>query len=62
MRIGILTVLLSNLSLDEVIKKIKPLGIRTIELGAANYPGNTHLNPDMLTSPAKLKEFQTEIE
>ncbi|MSV30762.1 MAG: sugar phosphate isomerase/epimerase, partial [Bryobacterales bacterium] len=29
--------------------------------GAANYPGNAHLNPDLLNSPSKLKEFKQRL-
>jgi len=32
MKVGLFTALLAKLSLDEVIEKIKPLGIRTLEL------------------------------
>ncbi len=61
MRVGLFTALLANLSLDEVIKKIKPLGIRTVELGTGNYPGEPHLKLDWLGSPAKLKEFKQKL-
>ncbi|HUX11253.1 MAG TPA: sugar phosphate isomerase/epimerase, partial [Terriglobia bacterium] len=62
MKVGLFTVLLSNLSLDEVINKIKPLGIQTIELGTGNYPGNAHLKLDLLNAPSKLKEFKQKLD
>jgi len=62
MKIGLFTVLFSKLSLDNVIKKIKPLGIRTIELGTGNYPGDAHLKLDWLGSSAKLKEFKEKLD
>ncbi|MGH9407249.1 MAG: sugar phosphate isomerase/epimerase family protein [Terriglobia bacterium] len=62
MKIGLFTVLFSKLSLDEVIQKIKPLGIRTIELGAGNYPGDAHLKLEWLSSSAKLKEFKDRLD
>ncbi len=62
MRVGLFTVLFSRLSLDEVIRKIKPLGIKTIELGTGNYPGNPHLKLDWLTTPAKIKEFKRKLD
>ncbi len=62
MKLGLLTVLFSNLSLDEVIKKIKPLGIRAIELGTGNYPGDAHLKLDLLNSASKLKEFKQKLD
>ncbi len=62
MRVGLFTVLFAKLSLDEVIKKMKPLGIKTIELGAGNYPGSPHLKPEWLSQPAKLKDFKARLD
>ena len=62
MKVGLFTVLLSNLSLEEVITKIKPLGIQTIELGTGNYPGDAHLKLDLLKSPSQLKEFKQKLD
>jgi len=61
MKIGLFTVLFSKLSLDDVIKKIKPLGISTIELGTGNYLDSTHLQLDWVNSPAKIKEFKKQL-
>ena len=62
MKIGLFTVLLPKLSLDEVIKKIKPLGIRTIELGAGNYAGDAHLKLEWLSQSSKIKEFKQKLD
>jgi sugar phosphate isomerase/epimerase len=62
MKVGLFTALLARLSLDEVIQKIKPLGIRTVELGTGNYPGDPHLKLDLLSQPAKIKEFNRKLE
>ncbi len=62
MKLGLLTVLFGNLTLDEVIKKIKPMGIESIELGTGNYPGDAHLKLDWLNSPSKLKEFKQKFD
>ena len=61
MRVGLFTALLANLSLDDVIKKIKPLGIRTVELGTGNYPGDPHLKLEWLNAPVKIKEFKQKL-
>jgi sugar phosphate isomerase/epimerase len=61
MKIGLFTALFSNLSLEDVFKKIKPLGIRTVELGTGNYPGDPHIKLDWLSMPARLKEFQQRL-
>ena len=55
MKVGLFTALLARLSLDEVIEKIKPLGIRTVELGTGNYPGDPHLKLDWMSQPSKIK-------
>ena len=62
MKVGLFTALFSKLSLDEVIKKVKPLGIRTLELGVGNYPGEPHLKLEWLTEPAKLREFRQKLD
>ena len=62
MKIGLFTALLAKLSLDEVIEKTKPLGIRTLELGTGNYIGDPHLKLEWLSQPAKIKEFKQKLE
>jgi len=62
MKLGLLTVPYSKLSLDETIKKIKPLGIRTVELGTGNYVGDPHIKLEWLSSSAKLREFKNRLE
>ncbi|HEX5482071.1 MAG TPA: sugar phosphate isomerase/epimerase, partial [Terriglobia bacterium] len=62
MKVGLFTALFAKLSFDDVIKKIKPLGIRTVELGTGNYPGEPHLKLDWLSSPPKLKEFKQKLD
>jgi len=62
MKVGLFTALLPKLSLDEVIKKVKPLGISTLELGTGNYPGDPHLKLDLLGQAAKIKEFKKKLD
>ncbi|HEV2177942.1 MAG TPA: sugar phosphate isomerase/epimerase [Terriglobia bacterium] len=62
MRVGLFTALFGKLSLDEVIKKIKPLGIRTVELGTGNFPGDPHLKLEWLTSAVKIREFRQKLD
>jgi len=61
MKVGLFTALLANLSLDDVIRKIKPLGLRAVELGTGNYPGDPHLKLEWLNSASKLKEFKLKL-
>ena len=62
MKVGLFTALLAKLSLDEVIEKVKPLGIRTLELGTGNYPGDPHVKLDWLSQSSKIKEFKQKLE
>ncbi len=62
MKVGLFTALFAKLSLDEVIEKIKPLGIQALELGTGNYPGDPHLKLEWLKQPAKLKEFRQRLD
>ena len=62
MKVGLFTALFAKLSLDEVIEKIKPLGIQALELGTGNYPGDPHLKLEWLNQPAKLKEFRQRLD
>jgi len=41
-RVGVFTALLSQLPLEDVLKKMKSLDIHTVELGTGNYPGDPH--------------------
>ncbi|HZS51022.1 MAG TPA: sugar phosphate isomerase/epimerase [Bryobacterales bacterium] len=61
MRVGVFTALLSKLSLDQVIEKLKSLGISTVELGTGNYPGGPHCSLDMLKNKTALKEFKAKL-
>jgi sugar phosphate isomerase/epimerase len=60
-RVGVFTALLSKLSLDQVIEKLKSLGISTVELGTGNYPGGPHCSLDMLKNKTALKEFKAKL-
>lgn len=61
MKVGVFTALLANLSLDQVIKKLKALGIDTVELGTGNYPGDPHCKLAMLQNENALKDFKKKL-
>jgi sugar phosphate isomerase/epimerase len=61
MKVGVFTALLADLSLDQVITKLKKLGVNTMELGTGNYPGDPHCKLSMLENPAALKEFKQKL-
>lgn len=58
MRVGVFTVLMSDLPLKQVIQKLKGLGVDTIELGTGNYPGDAHCKLSMLDNENELQEFK----
>ena len=62
MRVGVFTALLSKLSLDQVIQKLQPLGISTVELGTGNYPGDPHCKLEMIKNRTAMKEFKAKLE
>jgi sugar phosphate isomerase/epimerase len=62
MKLGLYTALFSNLSLDEVIQKVKPLGIEALELHTGNYGKPAHIRLDLLDSPSKLNNFKQKLD
>jgi len=62
MKVGVLTVCLGHLSLDDMLAKLKSLGVDTIELGTGNYTAATHISLDLLKNKTALKEFKQKIE
>jgi len=61
MKVGVFTPLLSQLSFDAVLKKLKAYDIQTVELGTGNYPGGAHCNLSMLENATELAEFQRKL-
>ena len=61
MRVGVFTPLLSQMSLDDVLKKLKSINIDTVELGTGNYPGDPHCKLSMLDHPSELSEFKKKL-
>ena len=48
MRIGVLTVLFQNLSLEEALDKAVAAGVTAVEIGTGGYPGSHHCRVDEL--------------
>ena len=42
MKLGVLTVPLYSMPLEEAMEYLSGLGVQTIELGAGGFPGDTH--------------------
>lgn len=61
MKVGVLTVLLSELTLDQVIEKLKKLDIYTVELGTGNYTVASHISVDLLKNKTALRDFKQKL-
>lgn len=62
MKLGVLTNLFGNLSLEEALTKFEALGIEAAEIGCGGYPGKAHCDPKVLLSDAKaLDEFKATL-
>ena len=61
MKVGVFTALLSQLPLDEVLKKLKAFQIDTVEVGTGNYPGDAHCKLSMLENSSALSEFKSRL-
>ena len=63
MKLGVLTALFSDQPLEKALDYIKNAGLDAIELGAGNYPGTAHCDPDILLNDDKeLDKFKRLIE
>ncbi len=59
MRLGVLTVLLSDKSLEDTLKYLSQSGVEMVEIGTGGFPGNAHANPDeLLNDNDKLEAFK----
>ncbi|MFO7612642.1 MAG: sugar phosphate isomerase/epimerase [Clostridia bacterium] len=58
MKLGVLTVLMSDLTFEDALKKLKSLGVQMVELGTGGYPGKAHTDAhEFLRNPGKLDEL-----
>ncbi|MDF2543307.1 MAG: uncharacterized protein K0S47_3025 [Herbinix sp.] len=62
MKLGVLTVLLGSLSLDETCKYLKSVGVSQLEIGCGGYPGTAHADArKFLENPVLIDEFMATI-
>ncbi len=62
MKLGLFTVLFNQISLDEVIRKVKPLGIQALEFGAGGYATPKHIDLGLLNNRQAAKDFVTKLD
>jgi len=62
MKLGLITVLFSDLSFEEMLDKVEEAGLDCVELGAGAYPGDAHCKPaELLADDRKLEAFQRAV-
>jgi sugar phosphate isomerase/epimerase len=62
MKLGLFTALFSDLTLDEVLRRIRPLHIDAVEFATGNYGAPAHVQLDWLDQPARLQELRTKLQ
>jgi sugar phosphate isomerase/epimerase len=63
MKLGVFTVLYSDLRFEDALDKLAALGVETVEIGTGNYPGSSHCDPDeLLGDGGKQKAFRDALE
>jgi sugar phosphate isomerase/epimerase len=62
-KLGVFTVLLHRLPLEQALDRLVGLGVEAVEIGTGNYPGSAHCDPDeLLADEAKARAFLDAIE
>ena len=63
MKLGVLTVPLSGMSVDEAFKYLADLGVQAVEIGTGGYPGTAHLDPvAALGDPAVIANLKASLD
>lgn len=62
MKLGVFTVILGDLSLDETLNYLKSQGVQELEIGVGGFPGTAHADAiKFLNDPAALDAFRQSI-
>lgn len=62
MKLGVLTNLMSDKPLEEVLKYLTEKGVEAVEIGCGGYPGSAHADPKvLLNDDKKVEEFKALI-
>lgn len=63
MKLGVMTVLLGDLTLEETLKYLKSLGVQAVEIGCGGTPGTAHANAvEFIKHPHFIDEFKATID
>lgn len=62
MKLGVLTVLFQDKSLEEALDIVADLGVEAVEIGTGGYVGDAHCKPDILLKDEKaFEEFKNTV-
>lgn len=62
MKLGVMTVILGDLSLEETLKYLKGLGVQAVEIGCGGSPGTAHCDAvKFMKDPALIDKFTETI-
>jgi len=62
MKLGVMTVLLGDLSLDETLSYLKSLGVQQVEIGCGGSPGTAHADArKFIKNPELIDQFMSTI-
>lgn len=63
MKLGVMTVLLGDLSLKDTLQYLKGLGVQQVEIGCGGTPGTAHADAvKFMENPSLIREFRETIE
>jgi len=63
MRIGVLSALYGDKSIEEACKSISEAGVSAVEIGAGGFVGKKHLNPqELLKDKSKINKLKDTVE
>ncbi|MFL5796834.1 MAG: sugar phosphate isomerase/epimerase family protein [Actinomycetota bacterium] len=63
MRLGVFSVLYSQLPFEQALDKFQGLGLDAVEIGCGNYPGDAHCKPaELLADDRRTKAFRQAVE
>src|SRR5438105_15592164 len=62
MRLGVFSVLYSQLPFEEALDRFRGMGLDAVEVGCGNYPGEGHCKPaELLADETRLTAFRREV-
>src|SRR5262245_43976168 len=63
MKVGVFTVILGSMKLEQTLDYLAGLGVQAVELGAGGYAGTTHCPVDaLLSSDRKCRDFLKSVQ